>query len=133
MEYVRYFVRRNFHRRSPVNQIKMSQKAIHRVTLFKIPKEEDRDTAVERYRILKQEAVKDGKPYILAVDAGKAFPDQRSQGYTIVAKTTFASKEDMDYYDTECQAHKNLKATMSKLQEGVLTAYFESIFDGARL
>ena len=40
---------------------------------------------------------------------GLAEPDARSQGITVVAKTEFASLEDMHYYDDDCPAHKALK------------------------
>lgn len=38
--------------------------------------------------------------------------DPRSQGYTLAARTTFDSKADMDYYDTECKAHAEIKAML---------------------
>lgn len=41
--------------------------------------------------------------------------DARSNGYTVVARTVFASLEDMKYYDTECAAHKELRKTASGL------------------
>lgn len=66
-----------------------------------------------------------GKPYILSVFAGEAFPDARSQGFTLAAQTNFASKEDMTYYDAECEAHKKLKATAGKVHEGIMMVYFE--------
>ena len=52
----------------------------------------------------------DGKPYILRCVAGPAVADARSQGYTLGAQTTFASIEDMRYYDEQCEAHAALKA-----------------------
>jgi hypothetical protein len=42
-------------------------------------------------------------------------------------KTTFASLEDMKYYDTECEAHKALKAVAGPVKEDVLTSYYESV------
>jgi hypothetical protein len=36
---------------------------------------------------------------------GPAEEDPRSQGYTLVSKTEFASMDDMKYYDNECPAH----------------------------
>ncbi|KAG6364698.1 hypothetical protein INS49_006302 [Diaporthe citri] len=62
---------------------------IIRVSMFKIPKEEDIDFLLSRYKTLRSEARKDSAPYILSIEAGRALPDQRSQGYTLVAKTMF--------------------------------------------
>lgn len=68
----------------------------------------------------------DGKPYILSVAAGAAEPDQRSQGYTFVAKSEFASLEDLKYYDDECTAHQALKKVAMTLGvEGIMTVYFK--------
>lgn len=41
--------------------------------------------------------------------AGPALADERSQGFTVIAKTEFASLDDMRYYDNECPAHAALK------------------------
>lgn len=54
-------------------------------------------------------------------------PDPRNKGYTISVKTTFASMEDMQYYDNECEAHKALKAVAGPLKEDVLTTFYESV------
>ncbi len=70
----------------------------------------------------------DGKPYILSIRAGHAFPDQRAQGYTVAIVSVFASKEDMEYYDNECEAHKALKAVAKEVHQGIMTVYFESLF-----
>ena len=69
--------------------------------------------------------LQNGSPYILEVKARIAFSDPRSQGYTVVTETRFASQEDMKYYDEECPAHKQLKAEVLKLKlEGPpLTVY----------
>jgi hypothetical protein len=67
----------------------------------------------------------DGKPYILSLAAGQALEDQRSQGYTLVAKSEFSSLDDMKYYDNECEAHKTLKIGAKSLGvEGVMTVYY---------
>lgn len=70
----------------------------------------------------------DGKPYILYVCAGEAHDDPRSNGYTVVAKTEFASMEDMKYYDDECPAHAELKKTVTTLNvsEKPMSVYFTS-------
>ena len=57
---------------------------------------------------------------------GEALPDARSQDYTVVAELDFASKEDNDYYDTECPGHKELKVSADHLHQGLLTVYFYS-------
>ncbi|RDA83750.1 hypothetical protein CP532_4992 [Ophiocordyceps camponoti-leonardi (nom. inval.)] len=99
---------------------------IHRVTLFKIPKPEDQTKLIEQYKVLLATNSKDGKPYILSLTAGIAEQDQRSQGFTVVSKTEFASIDDMRYFDDECKAHQDVKAFVSKslTVEGVMTVYF---------
>jgi hypothetical protein len=52
----------------------------------------------------------DGKSYIQMAAANVAEEDTRNQGYALVARTVFASKEDMDFYDNECEAHGAIKA-----------------------
>ena len=70
----------------------------------------------------------DGKPYILACEAGETGPDPRSKGWNIVARSTFAIKADMDYYDNECEAHKALKTVVKPLVDDMAVVWFESIF-----
>lgn len=71
-------------------------------------------------------SIQDGKPYILSLVAGVAEEDARSQGYTVVAKSEFASMDDLKYYDNECKAHQVLKATAKTLgMEGVMTVFFK--------
>lgn len=102
--------------------------------MFKIPKEEDRNKLLEQYKVLKKTATKDGKPYILAAEAGHAGQEPRAQGYTLAVKSTFASKADMDYYDKECQAHKDLKVVSGAVKEGeALTVWFESALEGIEI
>lgn len=60
--------------------------------------------------------------------AGPAFEDQRNQGYTVAIFSVFASKEDMAYYDNECDAHAALKQVAKAIHKGVMMVYFESIF-----
>ncbi|OBT68463.1 hypothetical protein VE03_02924 [Pseudogymnoascus sp. 23342-1-I1] len=107
----------------------MSTKPIRRVTLFKIPTEEGQEKLLAKYRTMPQEALKDGAPYILDIQAGKTFPDQRAQGYTLAVSTVFKNKEDMLFYDTECTGHASLKKVAMAVHEGVMMVYFESIFD----
>lgn len=57
---------------------------------------------------------------------GPAEDDPRSQGYTLVSKTEFASLEDLKFYDDECAAHGELKGLVGQLKhEGILTVYFK--------
>ncbi|WPH03243.1 Hypothetical protein R9X50_00612000 [Acrodontium crateriforme] len=99
---------------------------IERVTMFKIAKKEDREKVLEAYKKVKQTAVKDGKPYILSCEAGHAADEARAQGWTLACKTTFASLQDMEYYDTQCEAHKMLKQVAIPFKEDVMTVWFES-------
>ncbi|BDD58267.1 hypothetical protein MPDQ_003700 [Monascus purpureus] len=99
---------------------------VERITLFKIPNEGDLPSLEEQYKILVANAKKDGKPYILTVAAGKCFPDPRNKGFNFSVKTTFASMEDMEYYDKECAAHQALKAYVAPIKEDILTTYFVS-------
>jgi hypothetical protein len=54
--------------------------------------------------------VQDGKNYIQLAQANATYDDPRSQGYTMLARCIFESKEDMDYYDTQDEAHAKIKA-----------------------
>ena len=146
---------------------------IERITMFKIPSQSDLDRCLEQYKTLKRTAVKDGKPYVLSIDAGKAAcvpflsfalsvallfspvvtrasfrfaslrgaalrcasltlsaldsDEPRAQGWTLAVKSTFASKADMDYYDNECEAHKELKKVTGAVRTDVCTVWFESV------
>ncbi|KAL7913513.1 hypothetical protein GGI35DRAFT_212158 [Trichoderma velutinum] len=105
--------------------VKMADR-VHRITMFKLPSEESQKKLVEEYKTLRENNRKDGQPYILSMAAGPAEPDQRSQGFTFVAKSEFASLEDMKYYDEECVAHQALKKAAGTLGvEGVMTVYFK--------
>jgi hypothetical protein len=63
------------------------------------------------------------------VKAGRTFQDQRAQGYTVAVMSTFASKEDFEYYDKECEAHKELKAFAGSVHQGNLMVYFQSVLE----
>ena len=72
----------------------------------------------------------DGKPYIVDIQAGKAIPDQRSQGFTLAIVSIFKTKEDMKYYDEQCEAHAALKKVAVSVKEGLpLMVYYESIHE----
>lgn len=100
---------------------------IERITLFKIPNDEDLNCVLEQYKTLAKTAVKDAKPYILSTAVGKSFPDPRNKGFNLSVKTTFASLDDMKYYDSECEAHKALKAVAGPVREDFLMTYYESV------
>ncbi|KAK3939459.1 hypothetical protein QBC46DRAFT_387985 [Diplogelasinospora grovesii] len=92
-----------------------SEPRIHRTTMFKIPNPEDQKRLLDAYQELARDQRKGGKPYILYMCAGPALEDVRSKGYTVVAKTEFATLDDMKYYDTECAAHAELKKKAARL------------------
>jgi hypothetical protein len=72
-------------------------------------------------------AKQDGKPYIQMAAANAPHEDPRSQGYTLVARTVFASKADMDYYDNECEAHAGIKALLRpKVEAPPLVVYMDA-------
>ncbi|CEI38421.1 hypothetical protein FVEN_g12127 [Fusarium venenatum] len=99
---------------------------VTRVTLFKVPSENDQQHLVDLYKQMSQKAVKEGKPYITSVQAGKASPDERAQGFTVVAISTFSSKADFDYYDTQCEAHLELKTFAKGVNQGFAMIYFNN-------
>ncbi|KAF3916505.1 hypothetical protein ABW20_dc0101208 [Dactylellina cionopaga] len=99
---------------------------IKRVTLFKVPDEAHQEAILNQYKLLEEQALKDGKPYILSLSAGKTKDDPRRKGFTLCAISVFSSLEDMQYYDTECAAHKALKEVAAgKLEEMPLTVFME--------
>ncbi|KAJ1324350.1 Dabb family protein [Microdochium nivale] len=104
----------------------MSDGTIYRITLFKIPSADDQSKLLDIYRGMPGKAVKDGKPYIISVTAGRAKDDQRAQGYTIAVTSVFASRDDMVYYDNECAAHAELKAFAKTAHQGVMMVFFEN-------
>ena len=73
----------------------------------------------------------DGKPYILSLDVGQVqnTSEERSRGYTVAVQSTFASREDYEYYDKVCEAHKAFKSSVVGKHEGAsqtLMVWFES-------
>jgi hypothetical protein len=62
--------------------------------------------------------------------ANPSHDDPRSQGYTLVARTVFGSKEDMDFYDNECEAHKAIKAVLKPVVAAPpLVVYMDAQFE----
>lgn len=55
-----------------------------------------------------------------SVEVRSLLDHRASQGYTMRARMSFASEEDMEYFDNECPAHQALKEQVKKL-ESVLT------------
>ncbi|OHX00449.1 stress responsive alpha beta barrel domain-containing protein, partial [Colletotrichum incanum] len=98
---------------------------ITRITLFKISDEENQKRILSLYQQMPQKALKGGKPYIVSVKAGLAVADQRAQGFTLAAVSTFASKEDMDYYDESCAAHQELKVIAKDTHQGFAMVFFQ--------
>ena len=70
--------------------------------------------------------MQDGKPYILSCRASKLYDDPRSKDFNVCAQTSFASLEDMKYYDSQCEAHKALKVTVTPLMQGVMSVYMDA-------
>ncbi|EXJ93769.1 hypothetical protein A1O1_02162, partial [Capronia coronata CBS 617.96] len=70
----------------------------------------------------------DGKPYIVANEANRVLntSDERSQGYTLVSVTTFKTKEDVEFYDKQCPAHRKLREFAAPRRTGVATLHYES-------
>lgn len=52
--------------------------------------------------------------------------EERAQGYTMLAVTVFKSREDFDYYDKECPAHKKLRDFIASRRTGVATIQYAS-------
>ncbi|KAH7075324.1 hypothetical protein BKA63DRAFT_511301, partial [Paraphoma chrysanthemicola] len=92
---------------------------VRRITLFKIPSEQDQQKLLGMYKEIKAKALKNDNPYILSAEAGTTQQDQRAAGYTIAATTLFASDEDFEYYDSECKAHTELKTFARSVNEGM--------------
>ncbi|KAK2768479.1 hypothetical protein FQN54_000334 [Arachnomyces sp. PD_36] len=110
-----------------------SHPPVDRITMFKISNLEHRDRVLQQYKTLVQTAVKDGKPYITSLTAGPvpapcAEPEPRAKGFTLAVKAEFASREDMEYYDTHCEAHKALKEVAKPGIEDMVTVWYERVF-----
>lgn len=58
--------------------------------------------------------------------AGPAEEGPRTEGYTFVNKTEFASMEDMRYYESECPAHGDVKKVLGEITiDGMMTVFFK--------
>jgi hypothetical protein len=119
---------------------------IRRITLFKIPSESDISAVLSAYDVLMTTNLKvlpsllspffpssqisthqDSKPYILTCIASRIYntSEARSEGYTVAVQSTFASKEDVEFYDKECPAHKELKKVTTPAHRGLCTLLME--------
>ncbi|CAF3447400.1 unnamed protein product [Fusarium graminearum] len=99
---------------------------VHRVTMFKMPKAEDQQRFLEQCRKMAADNQRNGSPYILSMVAGPAEDGPRTEGYTFVNKTEFASMEDMKYYETECPAHGEVKKVLGEITiDGMMTVFFK--------
>ena len=60
------------------------------------------------------------------MQAGPAYGTMRDEGYNFVAKNVFRNKADMDYYETECEAHSEYREFMKENAAigGLKTMYF---------
>jgi hypothetical protein len=62
--------------------------------------------------------------------ANPTHEDPRSQGYTMVARTVFKSKNDMDFYDNDCEAHKAIKILLKpNIAAPPLVVYMDAQFE----
>ncbi|KAK4116922.1 hypothetical protein N656DRAFT_30 [Canariomyces notabilis] len=100
---------------------------VYRTAMFKVPEPEKQEKLLEALRVFARSQARDGKPYILDIHAGLTKDETRAKGYTVVAQTLFANRDDMEYYDNECPAHANLKKVAAGLglPERPLIVYFE--------
>ncbi|KAF4457980.1 stress responsive A B barrel domain [Fusarium albosuccineum] len=99
---------------------------VHRVTMFKMPKAEDQERFLAQCRKMAVDNQRDGKPYILSMVAGPAEEGPRTEGYTFVNKTEFASMDDMRYYESDCPAHGEVKKVLGEITiDGMMTVFFK--------
>ncbi|KAL3473159.1 hypothetical protein BJX99DRAFT_261589 [Aspergillus californicus] len=99
---------------------------ITRVTMIKIPSEDHLAIALEGFTVFAKTQQKDGEPYILSMQAGRANGPVRDQGYTFVTKSVFRNIEEMRYYETECPAHNAYREFLKSnaVVEGLMTVHF---------
>ncbi|GAM85935.1 hypothetical protein ANO11243_039450 [Dothideomycetidae sp. 11243] len=74
--------------------------------------------------------LKDGKPFLERYLAGPTVGDARNQGFNFCIQSTFASREDLTYYDESCEAHDELKALMQGRLSGPPLTVFTDEFVG---
>ncbi|KAI6780499.1 uncharacterized protein J7T54_000138 [Emericellopsis cladophorae] len=91
-----------------------------------MPRAEDQQRFLKQCRKMAADNQRNGKPYILSMAAGPAEEGPRTQGYTFVSKTEFASMDDMKFYESECPAHGAVKGLLEELKvDGIMTVFFK--------
>ncbi|KIW00218.1 uncharacterized protein PV09_08258 [Verruconis gallopava] len=91
---------------------------ITRVTMIKL-REEDIDMALKGFETFAKTQTKEGKPYILSMEAGPARGSVRDQGYTFVTKSVFTCVDDQKFYEDKCPAHQEYKTFLKENTSGV--------------
>jgi hypothetical protein len=115
---------------------------ITRVTMIKLPSEKHILIALEGFQnftkrqkkvfsllalmLQKLTNTQDGKPYIISMQAGPAQGTVKDQGFNFVTKSVFKNKEDMAYYETECEGHNEFKIFLKEKApvSELMTVYF---------
>lgn len=60
--------------------------------------------------------------------AGEVIEDPRTQGYTVALQTTFATLEDMKFFDTECKFHAELKKVVGpRMMPPPVVVFFNNV------
>jgi hypothetical protein len=122
-------------------------KYVKRVTMLKVPKEDNFQAILKQYEVVRRMAqkvciscrstglgrmlisgTKNGKPYVLALDFGQTdnASEPRAQGYTTVVQIPFANRDDAVDWDTQCEARKAFKALVTTRHQGICTSRFET-------
>ncbi|EME87192.1 uncharacterized protein MYCFIDRAFT_169051 [Pseudocercospora fijiensis CIRAD86] len=106
----------------------MAQMHVKRTTMFKVPGEHI-DTVLKEYEVLRKNAKRVSspsmafdvqchiEPYIVSNVSRRVLNtgSPLSDGYTIVSQSIFKNHDDHEFYNKECEAHKELKARSSIL------------------
>lgn len=69
--------------------------------------------------------LQDGKHYVLSCKASETYEDKSSEGFNFAARMSFATLEDMNFYQDKCSAHQALKTVVIPLVAGRMTVYWE--------
>ncbi|KAK5692762.1 hypothetical protein LTR17_025303 [Elasticomyces elasticus] len=113
----------------------MLMRRVHRVVAY-TKLSDQLNQVLQAYEILKQQAKRDGKGYIVSNAARKVLnaSSPLSAGYTIMSQSIFRNHSDHDYYDKECTAHKKLKETTSRVRTDTpMTIVTEGVWPEERL
>ena len=103
----------------------MPVKLIRCVTISKIPNAADTEALLTHYRGMSTAALKDGQSYILPATDGPKFDGTRSQGFSFAAISKSKNKEDMVYYDQECEGHAAMKTSAKSVTRDMVMVYLE--------